>query len=285
MQTAQYKLQSTLHQSIRSHLGISHSEIEEIIRVPKLESFQMYHFKEHATILFWTILVIDGERWYSASLVDSVLDLPKLVYLGAPPVVFKTSPVISAHKHQQSNIVNSSNHTKWSDWNFMRKQDVTTTASLPTQTVNKNSKHKIFSKLLNKKNTPKYEPVPVISAFNIDAAEPHNAVNNNRNLPPVFKFNNTIRNINVIRTSKPKKQVIQKRCPSLRPRQKKQIDTNDTAKKRFLEVFEVVEFDHVACTSSSGLEGTCLPENECQDSGGSTMGSCADGYGTCCVSE
>ncbi|XP_026319007.1 uncharacterized protein LOC113229569 [Hyposmocoma kahamanoa] len=167
----------------------------------------------------------------------------------------------------------------------MRKQDVTTPAPLLTQTVNKISKHKLFSKFSNHKNTPEYEPVPVINAFNVDPTAPHNVVNNNRNPPPVFKFNNTIQNINVIRTSKPKKRVIQKRCPSLRPRQKKQLNLNQTANKRFLEIFEVVEFDHVACTSSSGLEGTCLPENECQESGGSTMGSCADGYGTCCVTQ
>lgn len=245
----------------------------------------MYHFKEHATILLWTILIIDGERWYSASLVDSNLDLPKLLYFGPPPVIFKTNSVNSAHKYQQSNIVNSSNQTKWSDWNFMRKQDVTTTTSLPIHTVNKNPKHKLYSKFQNRKNTPKYEPVQVVNAANVDGAAPHNVANNDRKPPPVFKFNNTIQNINVIRTSKPKKRVIQKRCPSLRPRQKKQLNLDQTANKRFLEIFEVVEFDHVACTSSSGLEGTCLPENECQDSGGSTMGSCADGYGTCCVSK
>lgn len=242
----------------------------------------MYHLKEHATILLWTILVIDGERWYSASLRDSELDLPKLVYFGLPPEAFKTNLVNSALKHQQSNKVNFNNQTKWSDWNFMRKQDVTTTASLSTQIMNKNSKQKLFSKLRNQKNIPKYEPV---SVFNVGAAAPHNTVNNNRTPPPVFKFNNTIKNINVIRTSKPKKTVIQKRCPSLRPRQKKQLNLKENAKKRFLEIFEVVEFEHVACTSSSGLEGTCLPENECLEAGGSTMGSCADGYGTCCVSK
>lgn len=243
----------------------------------------MYHLKEHATILFWTILVVDGERWYSASLVDSnLIDLPKLVHFG-PPVVFKTNSVNNAHKFQQANTVNTSNQTKWSDWNFTRKQDVTTTA--PLQILNKNSKHKLFSKFPNYKNTPKYEPVPVVSAFNVDTAAPHIAVNHNRKPPPTFKFNNTIQNINVIRTSKPKKRVVQKRCPSIRPRHKKQLNLNETAKKRFLEIFEVVEFDHVACTSSSGLEGTCLPENDCQDSGGSTMGTCADSYGTCCVSK
>lgn len=249
-----------------------------------MKATQMCHFKTHATLLLWTISAVYSERWYSASLVDSDLNLSKLIYFGSPPVAFKTNSANSAPKLQYSNPVKSINQTKWSDWNFMRKQDVRTTPSLPTQTVNTNAKHRLFSKLSNKKHTPKYEPVPVINAFNVDDLAPHNAFNNTRNPPAVFKLNSTIRNINIIRTPKPKR-VVQKRCPALRPRQKKQLDLKETARKRFLEVFEVVEFDHVACTSSSGLEGTCLPENECQNSGGSTMGSCADGYGTCCVSK
>ncbi|XP_045536046.1 uncharacterized protein LOC106713534 [Papilio machaon] len=55
--------------------------------------------------------------------------------------------------------------------------------------------------------------------------------------------------------------------------------------RMFLEVFEVVQFDHVICTSTNGLEGRCLHKYECQSSGGSPMGACADGYGTCCVSK
>ncbi|XP_050668490.1 uncharacterized protein LOC126967848 [Leptidea sinapis] len=52
---------------------------------------------------------------------------------------------------------------------------------------------------------------------------------------------------------------------------------------RFLDIFEVVEFDHVACSSSNGLEGTCLHEFDCQKVGGMVLGSCADGFGSCCV--
>lgn len=74
---------------------------------------------------------------------------------------------------------------------------------------------------------------------------------------------------------------IRKKC-SVVPRTKyARINKNRT---RFLEVFEVVEFEHVSCTSSSGLEGLCLHEIECQTAG-TAMGSCADGYGTCCVSK
>ncbi|KAJ0183295.1 hypothetical protein K1T71_001271 [Dendrolimus kikuchii] len=62
----------------------------------------------------------------------------------------------------------------------------------------------------------------------------------------------------------------------------KQLQSNGT-KSRFLEVFQIVEFDHVSCTSSSGLDGICLHEYKCHVDGGAVIGTCADGYGVCCV--
>lgn len=59
----------------------------------------------------------------------------------------------------------------------------------------------------------------------------------------------------------------------------------NTYQSRFLDVFEVVEFDHVPCSSSNGLEGVCIHEYDCHKSGGASMGMCADGYGTCCVGK
>lgn len=79
---------------------------------------------------------------------------------------------------------------------------------------------------------------------------------------------------------KPKK--IRKRCPEACSRKN---ERSNGTKTRFLELFQVVEFDNGPCMSSSGLEGTCLHEYECQSSGGTGMGSCADGYGSCCVSK
>lgn len=61
--------------------------------------------------------------------------------------------------------------------------------------------------------------------------------------------------------------------------------TNATSKARFLDVFQVVEFEHVLCMSESGLEGRCLHHYDCVTVGGSPMGTCADGYGICCVSK
>ncbi|CAH0586955.1 unnamed protein product [Chrysodeixis includens] len=101
-------------------------------------------------------------------------------------------------------------------------------------------------------------------------------------LKNVQNSNDTLEN-NGLKRSRPKRKHVIKKCPSARSRQMKQLNSKPKSKTRFLEVFQVVEFDHVSCTSTSGLEGTCLPEYKCTESGGSTMGSCADGYGTCCV--
>ena len=101
----------------------------------------------------------------------------------------------------------------------------------------------------------------------------------------MINYNNTIENINVLKRVRPKRKLIRKKCPAVGTRRSKQLNSKQKSRTRFLEVFQVVEFDHVSCTSSSGLEGTCLPESECTDSGGATMGTCADGYGTCCVSK
>ncbi|XP_038213999.1 uncharacterized protein LOC119833864 [Zerene cesonia] len=59
--------------------------------------------------------------------------------------------------------------------------------------------------------------------------------------------------------------------------------SNRTKHSRFLEVFQVVEFDHIPCKSNHGLEGICLHEYDCKKTGGKNMGICADGYGTCCI--
>ncbi|XP_028033642.1 uncharacterized protein LOC114245608 [Bombyx mandarina] len=55
--------------------------------------------------------------------------------------------------------------------------------------------------------------------------------------------------------------------------------------KRFLGVFQIVKFMHAPCNSSNGLTGTCVPQHECQTIGGTALGTCADGYGICCVSQ
>ncbi|KAI5645999.1 hypothetical protein NE865_01892 [Phthorimaea operculella] len=177
----------------------------------------MRDLKVPAAVIFWIILAIDGQRWYSATFHDS--DPQRKTH---PPRQTIMTNYVYDHdndlKYLPVSMVYNKNQTKRDKFSATRRQDLTTF-------------------------------IP----------------------PPKPK------------SKRPKRKIVRK-CPAVYSnRQKKQLDSNQTIQKRFLEVFEVVEFDHVACVSSSGLEGTCLPEFDCQSSGGAPMGTCADGYGTCCV--
>lgn len=55
--------------------------------------------------------------------------------------------------------------------------------------------------------------------------------------------------------------------------------------KRAFSLFSVVSFPNEECTttSSSSLNGVCKTAEECTDSGGTSMGNCASGFGICCL--
>ena len=48
-------------------------------------------------------------------------------------------------------------------------------------------------------------------------------------------------------------------------------------------VLNVVRFPNDACTSNNNFNGTCYTASECSSLGGSSSGSCATGFGVCCV--
>ena len=50
-------------------------------------------------------------------------------------------------------------------------------------------------------------------------------------------------------------------------------------------LFSVVQFPNDECTSSSSstINGTCYTNSECGSRGGAASGSCAAGFGVCCV--
>jgi len=50
-----------------------------------------------------------------------------------------------------------------------------------------------------------------------------------------------------------------------------------------LSVFQVVRFPNTGCTGSSSLNGTCYTTSECTNKGGTSSGSCANGFGVCCT--
>merc|ERR1712026_504937 len=52
---------------------------------------------------------------------------------------------------------------------------------------------------------------------------------------------------------------------------------------RVLSLFTVVKFSNSACSSRHGSNGTCYTAVECAAHGGRASGSCAHGFGSCCV--
>lgn len=58
------------------------------------------------------------------------------------------------------------------------------------------------------------------------------------------------------------------------------------AKKRFLNIFTILQFENSRCEAQGGagsFEGTCYHRLECAKLGGVSMGACAKGYGVCCI--
>jgi len=48
-------------------------------------------------------------------------------------------------------------------------------------------------------------------------------------------------------------------------------------------IFNVVRFPNDVCTGTGSMNGTCYTAEECSDRDGTEAGSCADGFGVCCV--
>lgn len=50
-----------------------------------------------------------------------------------------------------------------------------------------------------------------------------------------------------------------------------------------ISFFNVVKFKNDVCEGGSNRNGTCYTAEECSDRGGTSSGSCAEGFGVCCV--
>ena len=50
-----------------------------------------------------------------------------------------------------------------------------------------------------------------------------------------------------------------------------------------LSLFSIVRFPNSACTGTNSYNGTCLTTSECSSYGGTASGSCASGFGVCCI--
>ena len=50
-----------------------------------------------------------------------------------------------------------------------------------------------------------------------------------------------------------------------------------------LSLFTIVSWKQGPCTSTAGTNGTCYSSNECTNLGGTASGTCASGFGVCCL--
>merc|ERR1711935_992757 len=60
------------------------------------------------------------------------------------------------------------------------------------------------------------------------------------------------------------------------------VETTQTREGKILPVFQVVKFPNDVCSGAS-RNGTCYTSEECSTKGGASDGSCASGFGVCCV--
>ena len=61
------------------------------------------------------------------------------------------------------------------------------------------------------------------------------------------------------------------------------VVAEDQRDGKVMSVFNVVRFPNSACGSANNFNGTCYTASECSALGGSSSGSCASGFGVCCV--
>merc|ERR1739844_404803 len=58
-----------------------------------------------------------------------------------------------------------------------------------------------------------------------------------------------------------------------------QLERNE----KLISTFQIVRFPNEVCVGSSSRNGTCYTSQECSNKGGTSAGSCADGFGVCCT--
>ena len=56
-----------------------------------------------------------------------------------------------------------------------------------------------------------------------------------------------------------------------------------TCKISVLSLFTIVSFKNDSCTSLTGNNGTCFSSRDCDSQGGIKSGTCASGFGVCCL--
>jgi len=67
---------------------------------------------------------------------------------------------------------------------------------------------------------------------------------------------------------------------------KPSVEQNKTERNgKVFSLFSVVQFPNQVCSTTSGTysNGTCITASECSSRGGTTQGTCAAGFGVCCI--
>jgi len=60
-------------------------------------------------------------------------------------------------------------------------------------------------------------------------------------------------------------------------------DATNEREEKLISTFQIVRFPNDVCVGSNSRNGTCYTSAECSDKGGTSSGSCADGFGVCCT--
>ena len=68
-------------------------------------------------------------------------------------------------------------------------------------------------------------------------------------------------------------------------KRKRPIGGDGNRDSRFLSLFTVVTFPNIMCATTTQLNGTCYPSSDCANRRGTPQGSCASGFGVCCLFE
>ncbi|XP_059089773.1 uncharacterized protein LOC131885674 isoform X2 [Tigriopus californicus] len=58
---------------------------------------------------------------------------------------------------------------------------------------------------------------------------------------------------------------------------------NGTRAGKLFSIFQIINFPNEGCIGSSSRNGTCYTSDECASKGGSSAGTCAQGFGVCCI--
>lgn len=59
--------------------------------------------------------------------------------------------------------------------------------------------------------------------------------------------------------------------------------SSDERARKVLSIFQIVQFKNGPCNTTETQSGTCYTRTECDARGGSSFGTCAGGFGVCCL--